>query len=447
MVKKSFSISLNSKIQNFNKKIFVDSDKSISIRSFLIGSICNNVSTVRNVLESDDVFSTIKCLKRLGVKIVKISPKKYRIFGRGLGSLHINKNKELNFGNSGTLARLLIGMLSTTPNINLKMRGDHSLNKRSMKKLILLMRKFGASFLPKKKYHFPLRLISAKWPLQIYYKSGISAQLKSSVILAGLNAYGKTKILEQIPSRNHTENMLAKNNKAIQINKKKKIINIIGKKSLEPINVSVPGDPSSAAFITALTLLNSNSSILIKNVGLNSTRIGFYKILKNHGAKIFFKKIKKSNSEIVGNIFVKSSKLKPIKASNKYYVSMTDEYPVLFIIASLIKGISVFNGIEDLANKESNRISEMQNILKQIGIKSSYSKNKLKIFGKNKKDIKKRRIKVEKLGDHRICMSSFVLSLLIGADTYIKNFDTVFTSSPSFLKIMKNLGANFEIKK
>ena len=129
MAQRSFNISLSSKIQNFNKKIFVDSDKSISIRSFLIGSICNNVSTVRNVLESDDVFSTIKCLKNLELKFLKISSKTYRIFGKGLGSLYINKNKELNFGNSGTLARLLIGILSTTPNINLKMRGDHSLNK------------------------------------------------------------------------------------------------------------------------------------------------------------------------------------------------------------------------------------------------------------------------------------------------------------------------------
>ena len=447
MVQKSFSVILNSKIKSFNKKIFVDSDKSISIRSFLIGSICNKVSTVRNVLESDDVYSTISCLKKLGVKIKKVSPKKYNIFGKGLGSLFINKNRELNFGNSGTLARLLIGILSTTPNINIKMRGDHSLNKRSMKKLILLMRKFGALFLPQNKYHFPLRLISSKWPIQISYESGISAQLKSSVILAGLNANGTTKIIERIPSRNHTENMLSKNNKVIQIKKKNKTINIVGKKFLEPLNISVPGDPSAAAFIAALALLNSNSSILIRNVGLNSTRIGFYKILKKQGAKINFKNIKKKNSEIVGDIFVRSCKLKPIKASKKYYVNMTDEYPILFIIASLTKGTSVFSGIEDLANKESNRISEMQNILNQIGIKSSYYKNKLKIFGKNKEDIKKKKIKVEKLGDHRICMSSFVLSLLIGADTHIKNFDTVFTSSPSFLKIMKNLGADFEIKK
>ncbi len=446
MVQKKFNVHLNSKILNYNKKIFVDSDKSISIRSFLIGSICNKISSVKNVLESDDVFSTIKCLKKLGVKIERLAPKQYRIFGKGLGSLNLNKKIDLNFGNSGTLARLLIGILSTTPNIEITVKGDYSLNKRSMKNLIELMRKFGASFLPRNKYYFPLKLISSKFPLQINYNSGVSAQLKSAVILAGLNSYGKTKIFEKSISRDHTENMLAKNKNVIQINRKKRTIDIIGKKFLEPVNVTVPGDPSSAAFFTALTLLNSNSSIILKNIGLNPSRIGFYKILKSQGAKIKFKNLRKLNNETIGDIIVKSCKLKPINASKKYYVSMTDEYPILFVIASLTKGVSVFQGIQELTNKESNRISEMQKVLKQIGVKSIFSNENLKIFGKDITEINNKKIIVKKLGDHRICMSTFVLSLLIGADTKIKGFDTVFTSAPSFLKIIKKLGAKFEIQ-
>ena len=141
-----------------------------------------------------------------------------------------------------------------------------------------------------------------------------------------------------------------------------------------------------------------------------------------------------------------SCKLKPIKASQNYYVSMTDEYPILFVMAALTKGVSTFKGIEDLTNKESNRISEMQKILKQIGVKSIYSNNELKIFGKDKNNFEYKKIIVNTLGDHRICMSSFVLSILIGANTKIKNFDTVFTSAPSFLKIMNFLGAKFEIQ-
>ena len=443
-----FDVTLNHKIDDFNKNIEVDSDKSISIRSFLIGSICQNISYVTNVLESHDVLSTINCLKKLGVKIVKKDTGNYLIKGRGLGSYHAKKNLLLNFGNSGTLARLLIGILSTTPGINVKMTGDRSLNKRSMKKLIFLMTKFGASFHPKKKFNFPLKLNSSVAPIGIKYNSGVSAQLKSAVILAGLNSYGRTEIFEKNKSRDHTENMILKNKDVIKIiGKTKRCIKIEGKKSLKPIKISVPNDPSSAAFFTALTLLKKKSSIKIKNVGLNSRRIGFYNLLKRHGANVQFQNIRKKNNEIIGNVYVKSSNLKPIKAHKDYYVNSTDEYPILFVIAALTKGVSVFHGIEDLANKESNRITEMQKIFRQVGIKSIASKNQIKIYGLNNPNIIKKKIFIPNLGDHRICMSAFILASATGVKTKIKNFETVFTSSPSFLKIMKTIGSKFEIKK
>ena len=174
----------------------MNSDKSISIRSFLIGSISHDISKVKNVLESEDVFSTISCLKSLGVKIKKNGNKSYSIFGKGLGSLYAKKNLSLNFGNSGTLARLLIGILSATPEIEFKIKGDKSLNKRSMKKLTEIMSQFGAEFLPKRKYNFPLKLISTEMPIGITYEAGVSAQLKSAVIFAGLNSFGNTEIIE-----------------------------------------------------------------------------------------------------------------------------------------------------------------------------------------------------------------------------------------------------------
>jgi 3-phosphoshikimate 1-carboxyvinyltransferase len=448
MPTKSFNLILSNKIPPFKKTVEVDSDKSISIRSFLIGAISLKTSLVKNVLESEDVFSTIKCLKKLGVKIKKKKAKSYLIYGKGLGSLFAKKNTLLNFGNSGTLARLLVGILSTTPNIEIKIKGDHSLNKRSMKKLINLMSKFGALFEPKNKFNFPLKLISSEMPIGINYAAGVSAQLKSAVILAGLNSYGYTKIIEQKRSRDHTENMLLKNKGVIKIlfDKSKKIY-VSGKKNLDPVKINVPGDPSSAAFFTALTLLNKNSHIRIKNICLNPTRIGFYKLLKKQGAKIKFDNFKNENNELRGDIVVNSCKLKPIKASKEYYVNSTDEYPILFIIAALTKGISIFYGISDLANKESNRIKEMQKVIKQIGVKSYASKDKLKIFGKGTIIAKNKIIKVPNLGDHRICMSSFILGALTGAKTIIKNFETVYTSSPSFLKITKLLGAKFEIQK
>ena len=448
MPSKSFNLILNSKISPYKKTVEVDPDKSMSIRSFLIGAISQNISSAKNILESEDVISAIKCLKKLGIKIKKLRSRNYLIYGKGLGSLNVKKNTELNFGNSGTLARLLIGILSTTPNLELKLRGDHSLNKRSMKKLIDLMSNFGAHFYPENKYNFPLRIVSSALPVGITYRAGVSAQLKSAVIMAGLNSYGDTNIIEQHKSRDHTENMLRNNTHTIKLKDgKKKLIKIHGKKYLKPININIPGDPSSSAFFTALTLLNNKSSIKIKNVGLNSTRVGFYKLLKKQNAKIKFINLKKMNHEPRGDILVKSCKLKPIKSSKKYYVNSTDEYPILFVIAALTKGISTFTGIEDLANKESNRIKEMQKILKQIGVKSVSTKKGLKIFGKGMIDASNKKINVSNLGDHRICMSTFVLSILTGAKTKIKNFETVYTSSPSFLKIMKLLGAKFEFQK
>ena len=447
MLLKRFNLINKERIKPFNKVIKVDSDKSLSIRSLLFGSISQDISKIKNILESEDVFSTINCLKKLGVKINREKNGFYNVYGRGLGSLFAKKNAQLDFGNSGTLARLLIGILTSTPNLEIKVKGDKSLNKRSMKKLILLMSEFGAEFLPKNKYNFPLKLISTEMPVGINYIAGVSAQLKSSVILAGLNSYGITEIVEKEKSRDHSENLLRTNVKAIQIkNGRKKIIKVFGKKQLNPINIDIPGDPSSAAFFTALTLLKKKSSLKIKKVGLNPTRIGFYDLLKKHGAKINFSNIKKNNNELYGDINIKSCKIKPLKASKEYYVKATDEYPILFVIAGLTKGLSVFKGIGDLANKESNRIKEMQKILKQIGIKTVANKNEIKIYGKDNIKIKNKIIDVPSLGDHRICMASLILSLLLGIKIKINSFETVYTSSPSFLKIIKSLGGNYEIK-
>ena len=355
------------------------------------------------------------------------------------------KNLKLDFGNSGTLARLIMGLLSTTPRIKLNLTGDHSLRKRNMKKIIMLMSEFGASFEPKK-FNFPIKITSSEMPIGINYKAGVSAQLKSAVILAGLNSYGTTKILEQEQSRDHTEKMLSHNKDVIKIVKKKnKIIEISGKKKLKNIKVNVFGDPSSAAFFCALTLLKKRSKLKISNVGLNPTRTGFYHLLKKHGAKIQFRNLKKNNGKIYGDIYIESSKLKPIKASKKYYVNSTDEYPILFVIAALTKGVSIFKGIKDLANKESNRITEMQKTLSQIGIKTKSTKNELKIFGTELINTDNK-ITIPNLVII-VYVSSFILAILTGVRTNIKNFETVYTSSPSFLKIMKSLGANFEIQK
>ena len=305
---------------------------------------------------------------------------------------------------------------------------------------------FGATFTPKNKNFPPFKITSSEMPVGINYKAGVSAQLKSACILAALNSYGITNIVEnrKIRSRDHTENILLANSDVIKI--KKNLIKVEGKRFLEPINIKIPADPSSSAFFTAITLFSPGSKLKIKNVLLNPTRIGFYKLLKKHGANIKFKNIKKINNEVVGDIFVKASKIQPIKASAKYYPSTADEYPILFVIASLIKGVSVFNGISDLANKESSRAYQMKKILNQAGVKSKLTKDTMKIFGKDK--IKSNGlIKLGKLNDHRLCMSLFCLSTITGLKSKIKSFETVFTSCPSFLQNIRSIGGGFHVKK
>ena len=452
MLNKSFVLFVSKPIKSYNKIISIDSEKSISIRSFLIGSISHNISEIKNVLESDDVYACINVLRKLGVKIDKVKAKHYLVYGKGLGSLYAKKNTILDCFNSGTTSRLICGLLSTNPNIQVRIQGDRSLNKRNMSKLIDLLSEFGATFLPKNKTRFPLTLVSSEIPIGIVYKkAGVSAQLKSAAILAGLNANGVTNVLEVKHSRNHTENMLLQSTDVLKIkrnNQGQNNIKVYGKSYLDPLKINVPGDPSSAAFFTALTLLTQNAQLEIKHVGLNPRRIGFYNLLKKHGAKIKFKNIKRINHEEIGDIIVQHSpKLRAIKASSDYYVSATDEYPILFIIAALTKGTSIFKGIEDLANKESNRIEEMKKILNQIGIKCKSTKSEMKIFGSANITKKNTTIKVPNLGDHRICMSAVILSLVTGIKAEIKNFETVKTSSPSFLQIIKSLRGNFEIKK
>ena len=230
MLSKSYSLSIKDKIKPFSKSIIVDSDKSLSIRAFLIGSISNKISFANNILESEDVFSTIKACQKLGSKIIKIKNGNYKIYGNGLGSFFAKKNSLINFGNSGTLARLLIGILTSTPGISIRVTGDHSLKKRNMKELIEIMQKFGAIFLPKGKYKFPLIIMSSPMPVGIDYKAGVSAQLKSAVIFAALNSYGNTKIIETKKSRDHTENLLIKNTQTVKIyNKKKKSLKYLEK--------------------------------------------------------------------------------------------------------------------------------------------------------------------------------------------------------------------------
>ena len=445
MVNKNFSVTFNDRINRFNKSIEVDSDKSISQRSLIIGSICEGISKVDNILESEDVYSTINCLRKLNCKIQRIKKGKYKIYGKGLGSYFCKKNTKLNFGNSGTAARLLgFGVCSTNPNLQIKITGDNSLKKRSMYKIIKAMENFGATFLPKNRFKLPITLISSEIPTGFTYDNNISSQIKSAVILGATNSFGKTIVIENNKSRDHTEKILKHNIKAIKIKKgKKNLIEINGKQILKPFNLRIPSDPSSASFYAALCLINKKSKIILKQVHINPTRIGFFNIIKKHNGKIFFKNKRVMGNETVADILIKSSNLVPLKVREKFFVSCQDEFPIMFAMASLLPGVSIFKGINDLTNKESNRIKEMGKILRQIGIKFIASKNEMKIYGNPKLDFSSKKIYVSGILDHRILMSAAILSLLTGIKSKLKNFEQVGTSCPNFLSTIKQLGGKF----
>jgi len=443
-----FSVLIKNKINKINKTIIVENDKSISHRALLISSQCIGQSNLEGILESEDVKNTIDCLQKLGVKILK-NKKKYTVYGNGLSSFKKPKSKSLYAGNSGTLARMLIALLVTNSNLKVKIFGDSSLNKRDMSRIIKPLSKIGCSFYPKGKKTLPLIIRGTDMPLALNHVENIgSAQVKSAILLAALNTPGTTTIEERKLSRNHTENILALIKAGIKVkkNKDKNLITLKGQQNLNSFNLKIPGDPSSAAFFIVLALLTSRSKLIIKNINCNPTRIGFIKILKKMKANIKIKNLKKRSGEFVGDIVVKSSQLKPINCPKKLVPSAIDEFPLLFIVASIIKGVSKFSGINELRYKESDRIKNVEIGLKQIGIKTKSTSGSLTIFGNPRVKVK-RKIKIFSKKDHRIAMSFFCLGQLLEGNFEINNFETVNTSFSKFLFTMKKIGAIYEIKK
>jgi 3-phosphoshikimate 1-carboxyvinyltransferase len=447
-MKKKFSVLINKKIKKFSKNITVESDKSISHRALLLASQCIGTSTIKNLLESEDVNNTITCLKKLGVKITRKN-KEHLVYGNGLSSFKKPKNNSLYAGNSGTLARMLFPLIGTQSDLKVKISGDKSLNKRDMLRVIKPLSKIGCTFFPQDKTTLPLTIKGTSLPLaQKHFETIGSAQVKTAILFAAINTPGITQIQVEKNSRDHTENLLNSLNADIKIKKNTKgsLITLKGKKNLHGFNLNIPGDPSSAAPFIAITLLTSNSKLVIKNINCNPTRIGFIKILKKMNANIVIKNLKRRSNELIGDIIVKSSKLKSIKCPTNLVPSAIDEFPLLFIISSLIKGVSKFSGIKELRHKESDRIKSVEFGLNKIGIKTKSKLDSISIFGNPNIKINKK-LKISSKEDHRLAIAFFCLGQMINGKMEIKNFQTVNTSFSKFLFIMKKIGADYEIKK
>ena len=433
-------IIIRKKINNFNKKIFVPGDKSLSIRWVLVSSLSNGVSKAQNLLMSEDVIAALKAIKTLGVKVVYNS-KKCKIYGAGVNGYKYKKGIVINAENSGTLGRLILGLLVDAPE-KIKLIGDKSLSKRDFKRVADPLSKFGVNFVLKNGHGLPLTIKGSQKlkPIKFFEKKG-SAQCKSSLIFAGIKAQGKT-IIKAKKSRNHTELLFKYLKLPIKVKKNKNsdLIEIKKVKEIKPINYNIPSDISSSAFFIALTILSKKSKLTIKNINVNPTRIGILTILKKMGAIVSLNNKKIYKGEQIADLVIKSPKfLKSINCPSSLNSGAIDEFLVIFLIAAKAKGISYFKNLDELNKKESPRLKWGSKILKLMGVKVITTKNTIKIFGNPNLEVKKKIIIKNYLKDHRVFMTSAIAALTFGGEWHIHDKDSIKTSFPTFLKTINKL--------
>ena len=438
-------LSINSQIPSFNKVLNIPGDKSLSIRWVLLASQAIGKSKAYNLLESEDVISAIISMRKLGVEILKRRGC-YEINGVGLSGFRHKNNLRLDAGNSGTFARLLCGTLAGNIS-NVKVTGDSSLSKRDFSRVVKPLELFGIS-IKTNKNKLPIIIKGSKFLRPIFYKEEKgSAQVKSAILLASLNTPGQTIIKSKI-SRNHTE-LMFKNCLKIPLKLKKyknyEIIKVDGKTNYKGFNYNIPGDISSAAFFIALTILANKSRIRMNNVNYNKSRIGIIEILKKMKAKIKITNIKNYKGEKVADISVTSSKnLIGINCPKSLNTRSIDEFLIIFLVCAKAKGISKFVGINELRQKESDRLKMAAKFLKSIGIKVDEKFDSLKIYGNPNLRIKRKVIIKNFLKDHRVFMMSCVAALTLGGNFKIYDKNSINSSFPNFLDLLKKLGANFD---
>ena len=435
-------LSINKRIDSFNKKILVSGDKSLSIRWVLLASQAVGKSKAYNLLMSEDVIAALEAIKKLGIKVL-IKKKYCEISGKGLNNFTYKNGLVIDAKNSGTLGRLILGLLIKSTK-KIKLIGDKSLSKRDFSRVTVPLKKFGAKFQYKVKNKLPLSIIGSHNTKDIHYvENKGSAQCKSCVMLAALNSSGTTYIKAK-KSRNHTELLFKYLKVPIKIKKTKKydFININKPKKINAFNYNIPGDISSSAFFMVLAILSENSKLLIKNININPSRIGVITILKKMGAKISLKNKRNYKGEKISDILIQSSKnLKGINCPSELNSSAIDEFLIIFIAAAKAKGISYFKDISELNQKESPRLNLGSKILNMMGVKTELTESSIKIYGQPNLKITKKIVIKNYLKDHRIFMMSTIAALTCGGVWKIHDRDSINTSFPSFLKLIKNINS------
>ncbi|MBI1776053.1 MAG: 3-phosphoshikimate 1-carboxyvinyltransferase [Proteobacteria bacterium] len=424
-------------------RLAVPGDKSISHRSLMIGGIAVGETKISGLLEGEDVLNTAESMRRLGCEVDRGEDGVWHVHGLGLGGLK-EPAQVLDFGNSGTGARLLIGLLAGHPFTSF-FTGDASLRRRPMLRVTEPLSQMGARFVSREGGRLPLAVIGARDPMPVTYRQKVaSAQVKSAILLAGLSAPGETTVIEPEPTRDHSEKMLSHFGAEIRVadTAEGRRVTLVGQPELSARPVRVPADPSSAAFPAVAALLVPGSRLELPNVGMNPLRDGLYRTLVDMGADIAFENRRMEAGEPVADLVVSHSGLKAVEVPAQRAPSMIDEYPVLAVAAAFAEGTTVMRGLAELRVKESDRLAAVVRGLTAAGIEVEASEDTLRVKGRAGANRPPRGGAVIAAAlDHRIAMAFLVLGLVSEKPITIDDGTTISTSFPNFIEAMARCGA------
>uniref|UniRef100_UPI003BA9D0DA 3-phosphoshikimate 1-carboxyvinyltransferase n=1 Tax=Stappia sp. TaxID=1870903 RepID=UPI003BA9D0DA len=422
-------------------RVTVPGDKSISHRALMFGALAIGRTRVEGLLESEDVVNTASAMRAFGARVERLDDGTWQIEGAGLGSL-LEPEGVIDYGNAGTGVRLALGLVGSHP-VAATFTGDASLIKRPMGRVLDPLRQMGAQVVSRAGDRLPLTIRGAATASPIRYRVPVpSAQVKSAVLLAGLNAPGETVVIEPVATRDHTERMLIGFGADLSVETDdagQRTITLAGQPELKPQDIVVPADPSSAAFPIVAALITEGSDVVVENVLLNENRTGLLLTLQEMGADLVIENVRETGGERLGDIRARHSKLKGITVPAERAPSMIDEYPVLAVAAAFAEGVTHMPGLEELRVKESDRLAAVAAGLKANGITCQEGEDSLAVEGR-KGAIGGGSV-VTHL-DHRIAMSFLVLGLAADRPVSVDDGAVIATSFPSFRTLFAGLGAD-----
>ncbi|UWQ62115.1 3-phosphoshikimate 1-carboxyvinyltransferase [Leisingera caerulea] len=423
----------------------VPGDKSISHRSLILGALSVGETKISGLLEGEDVLDTAKAMQAFGAEVVNHGGGNWSVFGVGVGGF-AEPDNVIDCGNSGTGVRLIMGVMATSP-ITATFTGDASLNKRPMARVTDPLALFGTQSVGRSGGRLPMTIVGAADPVPVRYEVPVpSAQVKSAVLFAGLNAPGKTVVIEKEATRDHTERMLAGFGAEITTEETEegRVITLTGRPELKPQVIAVPRDPSSAAFPVCAALITPGSDVLVPNIGLNPTRAGLYYTLQDMGADLTFENMREEGGEPVADLRAKYSPgMKGIEVPPERAASMIDEYPVLSVVAAFAEGKTMMGGVKELRVKESDRIDAMAKGLRANGVTVEEGEDWWEVTGLGIDGVPGGGT-CESFLDHRIAMSFMVMGMGAQNAVSVDDGSPIATSFPVFETLMGNLGAKLE---